>query len=413
MLNQILDVDSHEMAPLHLWGPVFGAHASKIADVVEPMMRQTAEADPNSFYNPALTGDTAEISPASAWNTKGTGAPGAFDCSRRLRVMDAMGIRRQLVFPSFALVALALMSEQTGLRNYLRVRGDTGMSNEEYEELGRAGLDDYNRWAAISSAIDPDRLRVVGYVGPSTTVDELMCDTTALIESGLRVIHIPHGVPPGGHSPAHPDLDDFWRLLTDHDVVCTTHLMGEANFIRSTEWINAPAFAPGKVQSHEIGLEPYSFATLHLPISNFLACMTLGGVFERHPKLRFGVIELGSAWFGPLADSLDMWARDMYASRLAPFISKLPSEYLRDQVRVTPFNVFEPVDEYIRRYPHLADCYCYSTDYPHREGGKESVKIQQYDRIAELGDGLAENFFEKNGGLLLPDFVRGARTATR
>ena len=34
----------------------------------------------------------------------------------------------------------------------------------------------------------------------------------------------------------------------------------------SAEWKNAPAFAPGKVESHEIGLEPYSFAVLHLAI---------------------------------------------------------------------------------------------------------------------------------------------------
>ena len=45
---------------------------------------------------------------------------------------------------------------------------------------------------------------------------------------------------------------------------------------------------------------------MHFAPENYVAAMVLGGVFERHPHLRFGVIELSASWIGPLAERLDM-----------------------------------------------------------------------------------------------------------
>jgi len=76
------------------------------------------------------------------------------------------------------------------------------------------------------------------------------------------------------------------------------------------------------------------------------------------------MIEQGSSWLGPCAENLDMWAADVYAERLKPFIPMKPSQYINRNVRVTPFNEFEPVRRDFERYPHLSDAYCY----PHVEG---------------------------------------------
>jgi len=200
--------------------------------------------------------------------------------------------------------------------------------------------------------------------------------------------------------------------LESSDVTFTTHVGNEQGLFASTVWNKAPAFKLGKVQSHELGLEPYSFATVHYPSSNYLTVMTLGGVLERFPRLRVGVIEQGSSWLGPLAESLDMWARDMYSVRLAPFISMLPSEYFARNVRVTPFNEFEPVERDLARWPALQDCYCYSTDYPHVEGGQRSKQLL-YDKIAPLGDDIVEKFFVTNGELLLPAGTSSRRELPR
>jgi hypothetical protein len=44
-------------------------------------------------------------------------------------------------------------------------------------------------------------------------------------------------------------------------------------------------------------------------------------------------------------------------------------------VRVTPFNEFESARSDLERYPHLSGAYCYSTDSPHIEGGKDSKRL--------------------------------------
>jgi hypothetical protein len=70
-------------------------------------------------------------------------------------------------------------------------------------------------------------------------------------------------------------------------------------------------------------------------------------------------------------------------------------------VRISPFNYFEDIVLQFRRYPQLSDSYCYSSDYPHYEGGYESPAVIR-DRIKELGDDICDKFFYKNGAWLLP-----------
>lgn len=397
VLDRVFDVDSHEMAPLQHWGPIFGSAAGEIADqVTESMKLQKG----NDFYAPDRDADDTEISYDTVWNVKGTAAPGAFDFQRRLQVMDEMGVHRQLVFPSFAIFASMLkIGDEFKVKNFL---GCTG-TIEEIRELGDAGLAEYNDWAARTTAANPDRTRCVAYIMDNGTVESLVEQAESLIAKGVRAINIPHGVPPAGLSPANPAMDDFWALLEKHDVPLVTHVGNEDGLYATSVWKkDVPAFKLGKTQSIELGLEPYSFANLYTTAAHFLNVLILGGVLERFPKLRIGMIEQGSSWLGPAAESMDMWARDVYYNRLKDHISMLPSEYINRQVRVTPFNDFEPVARDFERYPNIADSYCYATDYPHVEGGKES-KLKMYDQIAPLGTEVVEKFFVRNAELLLPD----------
>ena len=49
----------------------------------------------------------------------------------------------------------------------------------------------------------------------------------------------------------------------------------------------------------------------------------------------------------------------------------------------------------------LADVYCYSSDYPHVEGGTDPMGVFAA-RLAPLGGAVLEKFFVTNGELLLP-----------
>jgi predicted TIM-barrel fold metal-dependent hydrolase len=394
VVDATLDLDGHEMAPVHLWGDLFGEASGRIAEMMTPMLKKAGH---NDFYSPSRNVDDVEITYDTVWKMKGTSAPGAFDFSRRPAVLDALGVEKQLIFPSAAIGAMQMLDRVN--TPWIVGSDASAMSIEDMRELGRRGIEEYHLWAAQAQSVDPDRIRMVGYLSPAETVDELLADAQKLIGMRFKALHINAGTPPAQKSPADPELDRLWALLEKNRVPLVVHVgSSEIGFLASPTWSKAPAFAPGKVVSHELGIEPYSFVTLNYPISNFLLCLTLGGVFERFPGLVFGAIEVGASWFGPFVESLDMWA-DVYAARLEPFISSRPSEYMRRNVRVTPFNNFEPVSEHLTRYPHLQDCYAFSTDYPHFEGGLDIQRALER-KLSAIDDEVQAKFFRHNGELL-------------
>jgi len=398
VLSRTMDVDGHEFAPPHLWGEIFGPVAAQLAQVCAPFINAMGE---DYIARPRQAGDDAPMTLENVWTLRHTGAPGAFDMRRRLEAMDLMGVRRQLIFPSYGLWGQILSTPEGGGATAAAIRQFLGDPSEaETRDLGFAATDEWNDWCVRVGALDPDRLRPVGMLKAPRDVEDLMAQAGDLIGRGLRALLINSGVPPGGVSPASPALDPFWALLADNDVPVLAHVGSELGLLASAAWSDAPAFAPSK-QSFELGFESYSFATLHLPVQHFLTVMVLGGVFERHPRLRFGAIELGAHWLGPLADNLDMWATTIFASRIKATLARKPSAYLARNVRVTPHNIVEPLRQFFERYPHLRNCYCYSTDYPHLEGGAH-INEKVYDMLAPLGDDVLTDYFIENGRWLLP-----------
>jgi predicted TIM-barrel fold metal-dependent hydrolase len=97
---------------------------------------------------------------------------------------------------------------------------------------------------------------------------------------------------------------------------------------------------------------------------NSLVCE---GVFEKFPKLKFVAVEGGITWMPSL-----MWRLDKNYKALrdsVPWLKKLPSEYIREHVRLTTQPIEEP-----DRPEHLVqifkmcgieDMVCFSSDYPH------------------------------------------------
>jgi predicted TIM-barrel fold metal-dependent hydrolase len=398
LLERTLDVDGHEFVPPHLWGGIFGPVAARLAEVCAPMIRAMGE---DYIERPGQAADDAAMTHENVWTMRHTGAPGAFDMTRRLEAMDLMGVSSQLIFPSYGLWGQILSTPEGGGPIAAALRSIMGsIPVEEMRRIGFAATDEWNDWCVCTTALAPDRLRPVGMFKAPRDAGDLMEQAQDLIGRGLRGVLINAGAPLAGLSPAAEALDPFWALMAASDVPVLAHVGSDLGFLNSPEWANAAAFAPHKL-SIELGFEPYSLATTHLPVEHFLTVMVLGGVFERHPRLRFGAIELGAHWLGPLADNLDMWADKVFARRIAAVLSLPPSEYLARNVCVTPHSLVEPVDLFFRRYPHLADCYCYSTDYPHIEGGAHSNQ-KMAEMLAPLGQEVLEKYFAGNGAWLLP-----------
>jgi hypothetical protein len=98
--GDILDIDSHESTPINLWSEHFGSVVDQMVDAVS---RSTLAA------TRVRSVDDTEINAQTVWACKSSEAPGSFDFSRRLEVLDLTGVRRQLMFPGgMGLLALGL-----------------------------------------------------------------------------------------------------------------------------------------------------------------------------------------------------------------------------------------------------------------------------------------------------------------
>ncbi len=317
------------------------------------------------------------------WSVKGLAALGAYDAAERVEAMDMMGIRAQIVFPNTALRELRMD-----------------------DDASRRTCQRYNDFAVKWTKDTGNRARALCQINmwnPEWAIAEL----DRVIEAGALGVTLPCSSPPGGVSPAHEMWDPFWKRLeeanvpaflhiangglvtsTDDDPVIPPRGYGDAASLKASF-----AFRPGA----EEAIGPYFFLVSHIPVEVFLMTMVMGGVFERFPELRFGVIECGAGWVGPMCERMEVHT-DML-TKLNAGLPKRPSEYISRNVRVTPF-WHEDIDVLIERYG-LEDVYVFSTDFPHVEGTRDPIgrfKRTMKRRSADYD----YKFFQKNAELLFP-----------
>lgn len=130
---------------------------------------------------------------------------------------------------------------------------------------------------------------------------------------------------------------------------------------------------------------------MHHNAEKFLTCLTLDGVFERHPGLRCGVIELGASWVPGFMRTLDAAGRNF--TKFEPMLGELtmaPSDYIRRQVTFTPFP-FDDVGWLIEQEGD--ELFLFSSDFPHPEGGRDPIAKFEASLDAHSIDDSARNRF--------------------
>jgi predicted TIM-barrel fold metal-dependent hydrolase len=386
--GRVMDVCSFDRLPFSHYADVFGAAGRRFLEANEEPFR------PWTRVMGASKPDTAEITPETVWASKEMDAPSAIDLTRRPAVLDMMGIDRQLMFPALLVMLVPLA---TGITRFQPPPSAEGV--KAAVDL----LDIYNEWAGdLTKRFD--RLRIAGGMTTNVTPEAMAKQADRIIAAGVKVLLIPSRIPPGGVSPGDPVLDPFYARLAEANIVLTLRGGAFAAGYRSSEvWGATPdsVWAGGTSRIKDAT----TVTSLHEAEETFLTAMVMGGVFERHPTLRFGLFKLGASWIGPLAERMDRGQPPFFFSDHLPM---KPSEYLARNVRVTPLadagdkgDAYEPVEVYFQRYPQIRNCYCYGSDFPLTEGGKWSLN-RFYDRVAPLGDEIIEKFFVTNGQLVLP-----------
>ena len=370
--GEMLDCDSHlYMEPDVMADIVGGAGGSWIIEY----LRSYVGTDEDRAARDRAHTDT--------WSVKGISALGSCDAVGRLAALDKMGIARQLLFPNTVLREL---------------RTPTSAALDACRR--------YNDYVLGWTQQAAGRARAVCQIN-MTRHDWALEELQRVTDGGARGVLLPCAEPPAGTSPASPVWDDFWRLLEESSTAALIHIgagglaSGEDDdpMLPPRRWADAPALKaifPDRPGGEE-QFGPYYIVIAHLAAEVYLTCLLMGGVFERFPGLRFGAIEFGASWLGPLCERLDRHAELLH--RVGVRYPMKPSEYVRRNVRVTP-QWTEPVDVLVERYG-IRESYVFSTDYPHIEGGRHPVQ-SFHDMTARVGPTFPREFFVTNGQLLFP-----------
>ncbi len=300
---------------------------------------------------------------------KGWVALGAFDSTERSHALDLLGFERQLVFSTFA-------TQQF-------------ISRDGSEELLYGGTRAHNRAMADFCSDDP-RLIAVGFV-PLDNPDLALQAVNEAIELGCGAVMVPSS-PPRTHSPTHVDLDPVWARLAETSTPLILHVGGGGRLIKPSFMENGRPKPVDMLGGGE-SFRSKDFMAIHNPPELFLSVMALDGVFERFPDLRVGCIEQGAMWVVPLLRRLDI-AVEMFR-RTEPVLQELPmapSEYIRRQVRFTPFpheDIGWLIDEV---GPEL---FLFSSDYPHPEGTRDPLgRFEKF--LTNTDEAAKQRFYSGN-----------------
>lgn len=312
--------------------------------------------------------DPAAIAENVVAGPKGWAAYGAMDPSERRRALDDLGFSRQLVFTTFA--------------------GSQFMPSKDLE-VKYGGARALNRGIAEWCASD-DRLVAVGVV-PLDDPEAARAEVEFAIQAGCGAIWLP-AAPAGDRSPGHPDLDPVWRRLAETGTPFMLHVGATAPVLQPAYHDNGHPRPKDWLGGGE-NLRAKDFFALSFAPQNFLCSLALDGVFDRHPALRGGVIELGAGWVPDMLRRLDQaWRGWRKTDPVVGGLSMPPSQFIRRAVRFTPFAT-EDAGTIIREGgPEL---FLFSSDFPHPEGTKNPI-----ERFEATFDGFDEEtkdrFYRRN-----------------
>ena len=221
----------------------------------------------------------------------------------------------------------------------------------------------YNRWVADFCSHDPRRFRHVAYI-PMLDVDLAIRMMREARKAGATAVNLPAfpqskaaftkadaqaqaltGDAQGTRSYRDAEFDPLWQAACDLDLALTFHLGGRVS--RFTDKANfLPDMPMARLAMCEVG-----------------AILIYGGVFDRFPSLRIGLIECGVGWIPWATEFMDRtWEMQRHWTECA--IKEKPSFYF-DQNIYASF-ISDPAG--IRQRDH-AGCrnIMWSSDYPHSE----------------------------------------------
>jgi predicted TIM-barrel fold metal-dependent hydrolase len=261
-----------------------------------------------------------------------------WDTASQLEAMDREGVDLAVLFPTRGLFVLGLdSSEQIG---------PDGLEPEFAAAIARA----YNDWLHDFVKAAPERLFGAAMVAAHDVASAVAETRRAVQELGFKAIYLPPGTV--NRRPwHHPAYDPLFAECERLGIPVCFH-GGGRTALRPD--FSLEIFADRLMMWH----------TFNQPLGVMAVAVSLcaGGVFERFPTLRVGLLEGNCSWAPWLLHRLDEhheWV-GWYEAR---DLSRKPSEYFREHCFVS----VEADEETARQYVDwFGDAnLVFSTDYPH------------------------------------------------
>jgi predicted TIM-barrel fold metal-dependent hydrolase len=182
----------------------------------------------------------------------------------------------------------------------------------------KACFDAYNRWIAEYCAKHPTRLLGCGQTAMRTP-EEGIADLKSIRALGLRGVMMPG-------NPAVEDYDSrvydrFWEAAIELGMPLSFHILTDRSSTFGAK-VRGPAMN--------------GFLAIVRGCQDIMGTLVLGGVFERHPKLKIVCVEADAGWVPHYLYRMDhAYKRHRNWLPAGQALSKLPSEYFRENIYTT------------------------------------------------------------------------------
>jgi predicted TIM-barrel fold metal-dependent hydrolase len=250
------------------------------------------------------------------------GSPVVWDPHLRLRAYDEDGIAAEVLIPDDQ------NTNDPPWGSGLAAASDPKRLSAGYAtKWVQRGAEAYNRWLAEFCSADQKRFRGLTILGSLENVAWAITEIKRAYEQGLTtgiVLPLDYSLP----LYHHPRYDRLWAVVEEMDLTVVSHVSRG-----HPEWV---------------GNNINTISGIWVMESDWYAqrplwCLTLGGILERHPKLRLVIAEVGVDWVAPVLSLMDAKSHPDTVFKQFPdqvVLSMRPSEYFQRQCFVAHSSAF-------------------------------------------------------------------------
>jgi predicted TIM-barrel fold metal-dependent hydrolase len=298
--------------------------------------------------------------------------PAFHDPEPRLQLMDELGIDRALMWPTLA----SLLEE--------RLRGNPPATHVVIHALNEWM---HEHWTFnYEGRIFPTPVIHMGILG------EAIKELEWVLERGARIVLIrpaPVWGFMGPRSPALPEFDPFWELVSEAKIPVGMHASdsGYQRYMNEWEGVSDGEMLPFK------GVSGFQTIVGHQsrPITDTVSSLIGHGLCSRFPDLRFAPVENGSGWVRPLLRDME----NAYANAPHSF-EEDPVAVFKRSIYVHPFHEEDPVGLIEILGP---DRVLFGSDFPHPEGMADPISF--VDELSSLPHDVVAKVMGGNLGHLM------------